>query len=197
MGETEHAAVEQLRIELRLAREASAEMAEGAKGLAREVQRLELAAHARMAEQETREAEGLQRLMARLEAVEAENRRYRAEADALREERYAKAMAVNQRMQRKLEVAQAVAKLVPPAFRSAEGLPRAALPDAGQQEMIQLLRSLVAMVSGKEAPESPGGSRGGEEETLVTFPPEPLWPDVFRQGHLTEEDYRRELGQEP
>ena len=136
-------------------------------------------------------------LQTRLQAAETENRHLRADAEALWDARYAQAQDTVRRLQREVEVAQAVAKLGPQAVaRTTEPESTAAPFAAGQREMLGLLRELVGLVRGDMgAPPAPLPQEDGPA-TAVHFPPEPLWPDAFRQSEWRQEDYARELGQE-
>ena len=176
-------------------------------GLLREAQRLEgvaqqaeqqrLEQHKRwLAEQEQRQVEDIRHLRARVQELEAEKRRADAEAKALWDERHLKLEEHTRRLQRELEVAQAVAKLAPVRHPVAAPASSPSLEE-GQQTMIRLLRDLVTLIRGEEPrPTGTAAQSSPEEGTQVSFPPEPLWPDAFRQSQWTTEDYARELGQE-
>ena len=93
--------------------------------------------------------------------------------------------------------AQAVAKLVPQAAVRAPEPESTAVPfAAGQREMLSLLRELVGLVRGDGGGAPASSSPEDGAATAVHFPPEPLWPDAFRQPEWRQEDYARELGQE-
>ena len=184
-------------------------LAQANAGLIRETRRLEsiarqseaerLQAHERaLVEQEQRAQEERAQLRTRLEEAERENHRLKAEAQALWDERHAQLVERTRRLQRELDIAQAVAKLVPATLRQEVSPPlREAGVDAGQQEMIGLLRQLVEMVGGEPAPERQPTARSLDDaDTMVSFPPEPLWPDAFRSSQMSTEDYARELGVE-
>ena len=184
-------------------------LAQANAGLIRETRRLEeiarqanaqrLQAQERyLAEQDQRAQEERIKLCTRMEEAERENHRLKAEAQALWDERHAQMVERTRRLQRELDIAQAVAKLVPATLRQDAPLPREERGvDAGQQEIIGLLRQLVEMVGGEPVPERQSTARQMDDaDTMVSFPPEPLWPDAFRASQLTTEDYARELGVE-
>lgn len=137
-----------------------------------------------------------EQLRVRVQDLEAANRRLQAESQTLWDDRYKRLVTENRQLARERDVAQGVAKVLqgtqpaPAPYHTPE--PLAAAPN-GQAEIIRLLRELVAMVGGTAIP---APAPEGDPETLVSFPPEPLWPDAFRRNNLTEEDYRRELGEE-
>ena len=181
-------------------------LAQANAGLIRETRRLEevarqaeaqrLQAHERwLVDQEQRAQEERTQLRTRMEEAERENHRLKAEAQALWDERHAQMVERTRRLQRELDIAQAVAKLVPATLRQDAPPPREERGvDAGQQEIIGLLRQLVEMVGGVPVPERPSTARQTDDaDTLVSFPPEPLWPDAFRSSQMTTEDYAREL----
>ena len=179
-------------------------------GLIRETRRLEdvarqadaqrLQAQERwLVEQDERTKDERTQLRTRLEEAERENHRLKAESQALWDERHAQLVERTRRLQHELDIAQAVAKLVPASLRQEIPPPlrESGAVDAGQQEIIGLLRQLVEMVSGDPVPERQPASRPrGDTETMVSFPPEPLWPDAFRSSQMPAEDYARELGVE-
>ena len=183
-------------------------LAQANAGLIRETRRLEdvarqseaqrLQAHERwLVDQEQRAQEERTQLRTRMEEAERENHRLKAEAQALWDERHAQMVDRTRRLQRELDIAQAVAKLVPATLRQDAPPPRESGVDAGQQEIIGLLRQLVEMVGGEPVPERQSTARQMDDaDTMVSFPPEPLWPDAFRASQLTTEDYARELGVE-
>ena len=184
-------------------------LAQANAGLIRETRRLEdvarqseaqrLQAHERwLVDQEQRAQEERTQLRTRMEEAERENHRLKAEAQALWDERHAQMVDRTRRLQRELDIAQAVAKLVPATLRQDAPLPREERGvDAGQQEIIGLLRQLVEMVGGEPVPARQTTARPLDDaDTMVSFPPEPLWPDAFRASQMTTEDYARELGVE-
>ena len=183
-------------------------LAQANAGLIREARRLDdvarqaetqrLQAHERLlVEQEQRAQEERIQLRTRLDEAERENHRLKAESQALWDERHRQMVERTRRLQRDLDIAQAVAKLVPATLHHDAPPPRDASVDAGQQEIIVLLRRLVEMVSGESTSERLSATSPADDAaTQVSFPPEPLWPDAFRRSGWTTEDYARELGRE-
>lgn len=139
--------------------------------------------------------EEAEQLRARLQEVEAENRRLHAESQTLWDDRYKRLVAENRQLARERDIAQGVARVLQTTQPATVPYPMAETPPAdttGQAEIIQLLRELVMMVRGEEpARREPEPAAG---DTRVSFPPEPLWPDAFRQPAYRTEDYARELG---
>ena len=199
--------VERLRLQLRVLQRDIQTDDQAHAGLAREVQRLEgetrraellhLESQKRwLTDQEERQADEMRHLRVKVQELEAEKRRADAEAKALWDERHLKLEEHTRRLQRELEVAQAVAKLAPVRHPVAAPASSPSLEE-GQQTMIRLLRDLVTLIRGEEPrPTGTAAQSSPEEGTQVSFPPEPLWPDAFRQSQWTTEDYARELGQE-
>ena len=202
--------VERLRVQVRLLQRETQTNEQANAGLVRELQRAEQEAQHRHKQHQDDTEEWYaerarvatveqQRVSARLEDLEAENRRLKAESQALWDERHAQMVERTRRLQRELDIAQAVAKLVPASLHHEPPPPREiGVVDAGQQEIIGLLRRLVEMVGGEPGPERRNTARpmADADGTMVSFPPEPLWPDAFRSSQMTTEDYARELGQE-
>lgn len=188
--------MQQARIRLRAAMR-ERELAEQANaGLIREIDRRDRQiadeAQARegwRAEKAQRQGELITQLQRQLGEAQSANMQLEADAQGLREQRFAQELRENGRLRQELAIAQGVAKLVPGALRDSV-VPASPAVEAGQATMIALLRQLVEMVGGNaEAGRIP---EPGPAETGVSFPPEPIWPDAFRRD-MTDEEYSEVL----